>query len=52
MENESTNQNFRKMLIRGAFEIMKINQREYSKQSTLYLPQPEKDVNEKTTNKK
>ena len=38
MENVSTNQNYRKSLIKGAFEIMKSNQREYSKQSHFYLP--------------
>lgn len=38
MENELTNQNYRKMLVKNAFDLMKSNQREYSKQSILYLP--------------
>tara|TARA_Y100000992_G_scaffold256395_1_gene189885 strand:+ start:188 stop:352 length:165 start_codon:yes stop_codon:yes gene_type:complete len=33
-----TNQNYRKMMVKNAFEVMKSNQREYSKQSNLYVP--------------
>lgn len=38
MENEMTNQNFRKLLVKNAFDLMKSNQREYSKHSVLYVP--------------
>ena len=38
METEMTNQNYRKLLVKNAFELMKSNQREYSKHSVLYVP--------------
>lgn len=47
MENLPTNQNYRKTLIKGAFESMKSNQREYSKQSYFYLPKPNDNTNKK-----
>jgi hypothetical protein len=52
MENIPTNQNYRKMLIKSAFETMKSNQREYSKQSAFYLPPPENDKAQKKVTKK
>jgi hypothetical protein len=33
-----TNQDYRKITVNTAFETMKSNQREYSKQSNLYIP--------------
>ena len=38
MENEMTNQKYRKLLVKNSFDLMKSNQREYSKQSVLYVP--------------
>lgn len=38
MESVNTNQNYRKNLVQNAFELMKSNYREYSKQSSFYLP--------------
>lgn len=33
-----TNQDYRKLMTKTAFEVMKSNQRAYSKQSNLYVP--------------
>lgn len=42
-----TNQGYRKALVKNAFEVMKSNQREYSKQSNLYIPKGLLTNNEK-----
>lgn len=52
MENAPTNQNYRKILVKSAFETMKSNQREYSKQSNFYLPPVHNGENVKNVNKK
>ena len=47
-----TNQDYRKMMVKNAFELMKSNQREYSKHSNLYLPKNFKANNKKVVLKK
>lgn len=44
-KNAMTNQEYRKVLTKNAFEIMKSNQIEYSKQSNVYVPQSMKIPN-------
>lgn len=54
MEHKSqmTNQDYRKMMVKNAFELMKSNQREYSKQSNLYVPKSYQMNNKKAVLKK
>jgi len=54
MEGKSqlTNQDYRKLIVKNAFELMKSNQREYSKQSNLYVPKSSQMNNKKTELKK
>lgn len=47
-----TNQEYRKLMVKNAFETMKSNQRHYSKQSNLYVPKSYKANNTKVTTKK
>ena len=53
MEHKSqmTNQDYRKMIVKNAFELMKSNQREYSKQSNLYVPKSSQMNNKKVKSK-
>lgn len=52
MEQEGTNQNYRKLLVKNAFELMKSNQRNYSKHSVLYMPKETAMAQEKKPEKK
>ena len=52
MEEVNTNQNYRKILVKNAFESMKSNRREYSKQSVFYLPKKLIEKQEKKQNVK
>ena len=42
-----SNQEYRSLLVKNAFEIMKVNQYKYSRQSHLYTPQQKKSVKNK-----
>ena len=50
MESVKTNQNYRKILVKNAFETMKSNRHEYSKQSIFYLPKKSIEAREKKHN--
>lgn len=52
MEPLNTNQKYRELLIKNAFEIMKSDRLEYSKQSIFYLPNKKIDSKKKTNTKK
>lgn len=52
MDTVETNQKYREILVKNAFDIMKSNQREYSKQSTLYLPREMVEKDKKKNIKK
>lgn len=47
-----SNQDYRKLMVGNAFELMKSNQREYSKQSNLYIPKNYQIINKKAALKK